>query len=563
MKIAYPYRFLLIIGVLVILSLIVMFYSNGEDKTSTDEPEVPIVEVVPIIEKEPINMVEEQSKYKKASELGMAKDNADAGDSNADIFTTALNNNGGITIDGSYYIGYADEDVTNNQIEIIGMDGAELIFDNEDITVLFDPNELKSLTIRNLGFVNLNIKKSLFIVHHGDEGKSTKTDKIIIEDSTFDGEISLYRDRGVTSMNPNTVDFGIDTFVFNNNTVTNTTLSFIVLTDMPLRHVEIGHNDIRNFKYVFFNASITNGIQYEDEIFESRDYMHVHHNTVINDDDWWAQEGSGSYHAFVLVENLEVLYEFNHVEGLKADFDVSLYDAYLSSRFVTYTNNTWINNVSFEKDKIYNNLIKSKGGNVNGVPVNRVYTNNTFIIEESYAERLGQSKEDLFVYFYDLTTSADNYTIENNIIDVYDLRFVKSSDLISHFKFNNNVIKAKYALGSLVIIRLTDDDLPTIQVNNNTVEIEQTNDHPSGDDVGLRMIGMVDDRSTKTNTQKAELIEMKGNTIVAPLTYLMYNTIAKKIEVDDNSITVIGERFVSMVNNDEHPQLLKIDINKK
>ncbi len=563
MKLIYPYRFMLIVGVLVLMSLLIMFYSNGEDKSTTDDPEVPVVAEVPIIEKEPVNMVEEQSKFKKASELGMQMNNPDAGDTNADIFTTALNNAGGITIDGSYYIGYAQDFVTNNQIEIIGMDGAELIFDNDDITVLFDPNNLKNLTFRNIAFKNLSSKNPLYIIHHGNEGKSTKTDKIIVEDSTFDGEISLYRDRGDTSLNPNSVDFGIDTFIFNNNTVTNTTLSFMVLTDMPLRHVEIGHNDIRNFKYVFINMGITNGIQYESDIFESRDYMHVHHNTVINDDDWWAQEGGGMYHAFVVAENVEVLYEFNHVEGLKADFEVSLYDAYFSSRIVTYTNNTWINNVSFEKDKIYNNLIKSKGGNVNGVPVNRVYTNNTFIIEENYAERLGQSKENLFIYFYDLTTSADNYTIENNIIDVYDLRFVKSSDLISHFKFNNNVIKAKYALGSLVIIRLTDDDLPTIQVNNNTVEIEQTNNHPSGDDVGLRMIGMVDDRSSKTNTQKAEVIEMKGNTIVAPLTYLMYNTIAKKIEVDDNSITVIGERFVSMVNNDEHPQLLKIDINKK
>lgn len=563
MKTLYPYRFVLIIGVLVLSSLLVMFYSNGEDKSTKVVPDVPIVAVEPIIIEKPINMVAEQSKYKKASELGMVKDRSDAANTNADIFTTALNTDGGITIDGAYYIGYAALDVTNDHIEIIGMDGAELIFDNDDITFLFDPNNLDMLTFRNIGFTNLNPKNPLYIVHHGEEGKSTKTDKIVIEDSTFEGEISLYRDRGNTSINPKTVDFGIDTFVFKNNTVKDTTLSFIVLTDMPLRHVEIGNNDIRNFKYVFMNMGITNGIQYESEIFESRDYMHIHHNTVINDDDWWAQEGGGMYHAFVVAENVEVLYEFNHVEGLKADFEVSLYDAYFSSRVVTYTNNTWINNVSFHKDKVYNNLIKSKGGNVNGVPVNRTYTNNTFIIEESYAERLGQSKENLFIYFYDLTTSADNYTIENNIVDVYDLRFVKSSDLISHFKFNKNVIKAKYALGSLVIIRLTDKDLPTIEVNNNTIEIEQTDDHPSGDDVGLRMIGMVDDRSTKTDNQKAELIEMKGNKIVAPLTYLMYNTVAKKIDVNDNDITVVGERFVSMENNDEHPELLKINIKKE
>ncbi|MDF1617751.1 hypothetical protein [Petrocella sp. FN5] len=560
MKVMYSYRFALIIGVLVLLSLLVMFHSNGEDKSSIDE--TPIGAVVPTPEEKPIVLVEEQAKYKKASQVGMIKDSPQAGDQNARILTDVLNVEGGITIDGSYYIGYVDEFVSNSQIEIIGMDNSKLVFDHNQSYVLFDPSYLKHLTFRNITFVNLSTVHPLYLVHHGSQGRKTMTDAVVIEDCSFIGEISLYRDRGDTNTNPNNVDFGIDTFVFNNNTVENTSLSFIVLTDMPLRYVEIGHNDIRNFKYVFFNAGITNGINFEDEIFESKDYMHIHHNTVINDDDWWAKEGGGIYHAFVVAENVEVLYEFNHVEGLKSDFEVSLYDAYLSSRSVTYSNNTWINNISFIKDKVYNNLIKSKGGSVNGIPVDRFYTNNTFIIEESYAERLGQSKEHLYIYFYDLTTRADKYVIENNIIDVYDLRLPKSSDLINQFKFNNNAVKAKYALGSLVIMRLTDEALPTIQFNNNVIEIEQAKAHPSGDNEGLRMIGMVDTRTTKTSNQMIEWIEMKGNKIEAPLTYLLFNTIAKRIDVDDNDINVIGDIFINTVNNDEHPKLLSIDISK-
>jgi hypothetical protein len=563
MKAMYQYRFALIIGVLVLFSLLVMFHSNGEDKLSIEQDDLPVVAVMPVIEKEPIILAKEQAKYKKASTLGMIKDSPESGDLNALILTDILNKEGGITVDGSYYIGDADEFVSNSQVEVIGMDNSELVFNNDYISVLFDPEGINNLTFRNIGFVNLSTMYPLYIVHHGEQGRSTKADKIIIEDCFFIGDISLYRDRGDTNTNPNIVDFGIDTFVFNNNTVKNTTLSFIVLSDMPLRYVEIGHNDIHNFKYVFFNAGITNGIKYENDIFELRDYIHIHHNTVINDDDWWAKEGGGIYHAFVLAENLNVLYEFNHVEGLKADFDVSLYDAYLSSRSVTYSNNTWINNISFVKEKIYNNLIKSKGGSINGIPVDRVYSNNTFIIEESYAERLGQSKENLFIYFYDLTTSADNYTIENNIIDVYDLRLPKSSDLINRFKFNNNSIKAKYALGTFVILRLTDEDLPTIQFNNNTINIEQTKTHPSGDNEGLRMIGMVDTRTTKTDSKKIEWIEMNGNKIEAPLTYLLFNTTAKRIDVDDNDISVISSIFINPINNDEHPKLLKIDISKK
>ncbi|MDF1617752.1 hypothetical protein [Petrocella sp. FN5] len=491
-----------------------------------------------------------------ASTYGLVANNQSSANNNATLLNRMINEHGSIVIDGKYYIGTTSQSVTNKNIEIVGLNGAELIFNNSNDTILFDPNNVTNLTIDNVRFKNLNQSRRLFIAYSPTKNNK-KINRVLVENSSFEGNISLYRLTGDTNANPSTVDFGVDEFIFTNNQVSNTDSSFIVLTDIPLRYAEISNNTINNFKYIFFNSGITNGIKYENQIFLAKDYIYVYNNTVINDDNTWAIEGGGMYLAFVLTENVRTKYDSNHVEGLKADFNVSVYDAYMSSRYVTYTNNTWKNNITFHPDKIYNVLIKSKGGMVNNVPVERLYANNTFIVEESYAARVGQSKSNLFVFLYDLTTIANNYTIENNTFDVYDLRFVKSSDQIYNFKFNNNTVKAKYALGSLTMVRLTDTIKPTVEVKNNNIQIAQTGTHPSGETaIGLRLVSMVDARTNKSDGKLGKSILISDNTVLAPITYALFTIASNNVTVTGNDITVrssVYKRFVS--NSSSYPHL--------
>ncbi|VDN46158.1 conserved exported protein of unknown function [Petrocella atlantisensis] len=489
-----------------------------------------------------------------ASAYGLVPNSTSSANNNATLLNKMINQYGSIVIDGDYYIGTTSQSITNKNIEIVGTDGSELIFDNSSNTTLFDPNKVTNLTLKNIGFKNLNNSSILFIASSSTRNK-TKINQVIVEDSFFEGNISLYRLSGDQSVNPNSVDFGVDEFVFKNNRVTNTLSSFIVLTDIPLRYAEVSNNYVNNFKYIFFNAAITNGIKYSNQIFEAKDYIYVYNNTVENDDNWWAAEGGGMYLTFVLTENVRVKYDSNHVEGLKANFNMSVYDAYLSSRYVTYTNNTWKNNITFHPDKIYNSLMKSKGGKVNNIPVERLYANNTFIVEESFAQKVGQSKDDLFVYFYDLTTTANNYTIENNLFDVYDLRFVKSSDEIKNFTFNNNIIKAKYALGSLTKVRLTDTIQPTVEIKDNDIQIDQSGKHPLEEGTGLILVNMVDSRSNTTTGKKGKSILLSGNTIEAPITYAFYNILTDVATVTGNNIRVRSSVYKRFVSNSGYSHL--------
>ena len=501
-----------------------------------------------------------------AGNYGLIPNDASQKDNNASLLNRALNQYGSITLNGVFYIGNTSEAVTNPNIAITGMNASELIFNNGKNTVLFDPEKIKSLTISNMKFTNLSKVNALLIAYNPAENSSSKVNSVKVDGCTFEGDISLYRQQGNKNLNPVGVDFGIDQFIFTNNSVSNTTYSFIVLSDIPFRNVEIRNNTIHNFQNVFASMSITNGITYEAQMVEARKFVGIYNNKVTCDDNWWAEAGGGEYYAFALTENKEVVYDSNRVEGMKANFDVALYDAYLSSGMVTYTNNTWINNICFDANKTNNALIKAKQGGVGGdagnsVPVNRVYSNNTFIVEESYADRLGQPKSELFVSFMELTTCANNFTIENNKIDVYDLRFPGSSQQITNFKFNNNEIKSKYALGNITILRLTDNCQPIIEMTNNNIQIEQKDAHPSGITRGLQLLQIVD---VRTNTSKglAKSIVVKDNIIHGPFDYIFFTLLADALVVQNNQISVASALYQKPYYLGNHPELANILVSK-
>lgn len=452
---------------------------------------------------------------------------------NGNLLIRALNEYNSIIIDDSYYIGTPTEQLTTRSVEIIGTDDSELIAAENDYTILFDPSELSNFTLKNVKFINNNEDKSLLIVYSGDKTGS-KVEDVNIDGCTFSGFISLYRQYGDTSLDPGNVDFGIGRFIFINNKVYNTKLSFIVLRDIPVEYCELRNNSIENFMYNFMSLAIDNGIEYENKLFEYINYLKVDSNTVICDDNWWGDTSSGLYYTFILFEGNEVLYNNNHVEGMKALNDIALYDAYLSARIVNYTNNTWKNNICFDPKKTNNTLMKSKGGGSDSLIRN--YSNNTFIVEENFATRVGQPKENLFVYFMSLEMHSDSYIISSNIFDVYDLRFPTSSMLISNFALTNNTIRAQKAMGSLLKVRLN-DIFPTesIKINDNIINITSKSIDP------FYFIVVVDDR--KNSTDVIDQIVVDNNKITAPFGYILYEIEADELILTNNNITDVGDQY--------------------
>lgn len=468
-----------------------------------------------------------------ARDAGLLPNDKSKASENGNMLVRALNKYNNIIIDDSYYIATPTEPLTTNTVEIIGTDDSELIAADNAYTILFNPGKLSSFSLKNIKFTNNNKDNELLIVYNGNS-IDTKVDNVDIRDCTFTGNISLYRQYGNKLLNPENDDYGIGKFLFKNNKVYNTKLSFIVLRDIPVEYCEISDNTVHNFMYTFLSIGVTNDTPIENILYDHIDYLKVDSNSVICEDEWWGDTTSGSYYTFILFEGTEVLYNNNHVEGIKSLGDIAIYDAYLSAQIVNYTNNIWKNNICFYPHKLYNALIKSKGGR--GPAVIRNYLNNKFIVEEDFAARVGQSKDNLTVDFMSLSVHADSYVISNNIFDIYDLRFPISSMLISNFSFNNNTIKVKKATGKLVILRLN-DIYPTksIQINSNIIDIEEKYAEP------FYLLMIVDDR--KQSIDIINNINVDGNRITAPFGYLLYEAKVDKLVFTNNTITDIGDEY--------------------
>lgn len=484
-----------------------------------------------------------QNRYCTAKDAGMIPNDASKAKDNGNLFIQALNKYGGIVIDDVYFIGTPSEQLTSRDVVIIGTENGELISAINSNTKLFSPDSLDNITIKDIKFTN-NDENREFLIVYNPVRSDAKVNSVIIENCIFRGNISLYRQYGDITLDPDIMDYGIESFVFCNNKVYNTGLSFIVLDDIPVNYCKVSNNEIRNFNYTFFRIAITNGIMHGLKLHKNNKYLEVDSNTVICEEHWWGKTALGSYYTFVLYEGTEVLYNKNYVEGMKALEDIALYDAYFGAEIVNYTNNTWKNNICFAENKQNNTLLKAKGGGSGERPLKRNYSNNVFIVEEDYAERLGQPKEFLKVDFISLTQYAESYIIDNNIFDVYDIRFPKSSLMIGNYTFSNNTVKAKKGSGKLAIVRLTDDyTTGKIEIMNNSIEIDEQTDEP------FTLVRVVDYREKSNDIIDSVIVN--NNKITAPFGYLFYGVKSNNLEFKDNQIVDVTNKKSSLIYNSD------------
>lgn len=294
--------------------------------------------------------------------------------------------------------------------------------------------------------------------------------------------------------------------------------------DIPVTYCEITNNTIKNFSYRFLCIGITNEIPYEDKLYDNIRSLKVENNNVVCEDDWWGETTPGSYYTFVSYEGDEVIYNNNYVEGMKTKEDVALYDAYLSARLVNYTNNTWKNNICFTNNNVNNTLLKAKSGG--NKPLIRNYVNNTFIVEEQFAKRVGQSSNNLFVYFISLDKHADSYNIKDNLFDVYELRFPASSISISNFSFCGNTVKAKKASGNLALLRSSKEfSIDSVDISDNTIDIGSESEN------SFTLFTMIDNNTGEDSIKK---VNVNNNRINGLRGYIFYEVRADELSFCNN-----------------------------
>lgn len=387
---------------------------------------------------------------KTCSQIGMIANDASKGDFNYSLLCNELNLGTKILVDNKYYIsGSINAKTISKSISMDGAsDNAEFSFTNTSGEKYLFNVQAKEVIIQNIRFTQKN-DGYVFIFNIQN---NQKLDNFKIEHCYFEGNIRLLtwtqkNGSKVQFIDPTVSDFGITHFVFNNNTCRNLKQQykgFIYLDDVPIAHSELIGNDIKNFVYAFYTQGISNENPYNYVLAEKMAYLEVRDNTVTSDNDWdGAPPSSELYHCFIFFEGNKCAYFNNHVEGLHViNRNTVVYDSYLSCWDLDYENNYWKNNISFSATKSNAELMKSKSAakkDYHGI--NRLYKNNTYIVEKSYADIFNRPYDELWVSLSYYQREMDTVVVEDNTFDVYKLAMPYGQP-IHNYTFSNNKIHA-------------------------------------------------------------------------------------------------------------------------
>ena len=390
--------------------------------------------------------------------LGCKYNSLESARTNYTNLLKAINYNQTVDITGDLYVEQSgDNIVTSENLILKGKDKVKLILcTNFEKTDWFVINK----NLKNLSFTDLEVKfngtaerTSVLFAIDG----MIKVNNCDIENCVFNinsnGRLMSWTNAN-TNIKPDLSLHGFDVFNLKNNTFNNILNSFIVLNDVIYRELNIINNKINNFYYTFISCGTTNENTFGKEIIDNKLLTNVYNNTVINDDNFILNEGvEANYYCFALFEANVINYKNNYIEGIKSQDICALYDSYFGGNYLYYENNTWKNNLCFNINKVNNNLIKSKS------VINKYYRNNTYIIKEEWLTKFNVDEKARWIYLDEQTSLADNTVINNNVFEVYEIRFYPSTPKRTNCTFSNNKFKIKKSSNPIFLYGVNDEKL--------------------------------------------------------------------------------------------------------
>ena len=482
------------------------------------------------------------------SSLGMMPNSKDDASSNYIKLATALSKGDSICVDNIYYIQTDKPTKLFNSINIKGINNSKIIIMDGNTTTYFILSSLRIINLNDVCFEYIgNTYKLLFLCNN-----NIFIDTVNISNCVFNGNIYLLKYSADTTINPNVVKYGIKKFYFSNNNINNNRSSFIVLMDVPHDIINISGNTINNFDNVFLNSGITNNHVFKSEIELNKKILLCQNNIVICDDNWWSINtgNTGCYYSFINFEGNYCRYINNHVEGMKnTSGSVELYDLYFNGFYLDYINNFYKNNICFDVNKLTPSLIKAKQC-INGRGI-RYCEGNTFIIEESLAEKFKKPLDSLWCSLYEAVSPMDLCIIRDNNIDVYKLvPQTTSADIIEVHIINNN-IKARIIQNTFIHQKIMSNKEDYIGRN-----IIFSGNIITSDTYGENATYLISqkDMSDSTKDIVVENIIIENNIINVPVCYLTGEIKSKNIDIKNNLIKLTD---IHDINNSNFIKLTK------
>jgi hypothetical protein len=424
--------FVLSLTVLIILFGSCFFLAQAIAKESTITGEMDLVS---------LNITEEVS----CSSLGMVPHDENKGLYNYEILLAEVRKGTKINVDSIYYLestkDSSDESNLVHNIYLTGesKDASKLILLGG---VYFNLNG--SAVIENMSIECPTDSFSIFI-----DMNAPFINNITFRNNYVTGFARLVSSRMALDYDYEANPCRVESLVVENNEFYDIRGFTILLNDTPVTMATVRNNKVTNFSYTFYWNGITNSNPKQLYLIANSNAV-IENNVVVCTDDYDAiARNNGKverYYCFALIEGFSVECRGNTFEGihfLDGAPTEQLYDNYFSVTKLLYENNIWKNNINFTPANTeYLHIQQSKiGHNVNGAKTERIYKNNTYIVEPDYADRFGKDRFYLKKQFNSYATTIDRVIIEDNYFDVYIMNFSSASQRFKElYEFKRNTV---------------------------------------------------------------------------------------------------------------------------
>jgi hypothetical protein len=443
-----------------------------------------------------------------------------------------------ILVDDVYYI-TGNESLITVPIDMVGVTDNAKFYGNGTLFNL--RNGCSRVNIENIEFENFDSTLFTIVYFYTNVTSDLYTvEKINLNKNTIKATTRLIYFR--PSVESKTVDsianpWGITKLDICNNKFEETTVTSISLWDVPFKNYNISDNNVKNFKDSLISLGCDEDATYPANLLLSMGNLIVRDNFVFNDDTCWGGDiswnsATSQYYNFVLAECQTVVYQGNHVEGMKSLYKCALYDAYLSCVNVYVANNVWKNNVCFYATKENNTLMKAKGNN--GI---RYFINNYYSVEKDFVDRLYTQTNNAsvvlanaWVYWFDADDGITKWVMKDNTLDIYNLRFSSGVTSAKELWIENNTIKCYRSTGYFLILPNENLDYTGCwhKIRNNTF----ISTEPYNSSYYLSLF-------CSNTTQYVDTLNLniliEGNTFIHPyLAYVLYELDANEVILRNN-----------------------------
>lgn len=417
----------------------------------------------------------------KASDTGLAKNDANKASSNYNIFRQLIQRGSNLYLDGKYYVSFSKPIELER---VFYLYGGELVYEKNAFRFI----DGGGLSVRGSSITASKKSQSAFFIGSTDLLGPQTSQEISFLDSSIDCAYLvhlLFKD-----MNSDSVAFGVrklevdhcvfaqtgririlDAVISDKCSFTNNYYKSFATTPIYIacqHSVQTNPNDKSAYRYVAQNLSKGCSVIIDRNIFIGQ--------PVSLD----------FYYCSALVKAVDCSFTNNYLRDIINYCDgnnnsiATAYDAYLSCVRVLYEGNFIKDMMSYSKrggSKPQCQIGKSKSNPLSYVktPAERIYRNNCFIVDGNRFLKMGADSESLYSEIFHNNSYFDRYVWSGNSL-IYKNADIKTGMAGSNsrsFQLENNYFDVRKAQGSGLVTVLSNEKMDEVIVRNNVFSQEE------------------------------------------------------------------------------------------